>query len=194
MMTTGQLRREAHILRTRYNNAEPYAALLEAQADYYDTIAGRELQPAQTEPIVVEMEYPIIGRCKRVDGDITTIEHEWRKEHNAVLNARGIYVTFEWCYDPIHAIGMSHMYSASFTNTAVPRGAQALTRIYIGTVADGPRVQWSENGWRRLKSNKNYGKKYAHGGTWSSTRETFATLAEADPEINAAIEEVRRLL
>jgi hypothetical protein len=187
MMTTAQMRREAEILRTRYNNAEPYAALLEAQADYYDAVAGREPQTAQSEPIIIEHTYPIIGRCKSVDGDITVIEHEWRKEHNAVLNARGIHIVFEWAYDPIHAIGSSHMFSASYTNTATPRGAQALIRIYIGTVNNGPRLQWSEDGWRRLRSNKNYGKKYACGGTWSSTRELFSTLAEADSELSAAI-------
>ena len=194
MMTTGQLRREAQILRERYNNAEPHAALLEAQADYYDTAAGRELQPAQAEPIVVELEYPILGRCKRVDGDITIIEHEWHKRHNVALNALGIHIVFEWAYDPIHAIGMSHMYAASHTPTATSRGAQALIRIYIGTVAEGPRLQWSEDGWRRLKSRGNFGKRYAHGGNWSSTREMFVTLAEADPELNTAIEEVRKLL
>lgn len=176
-LTPAQLRRHALILRERapeYPDPQDrevvlaQAAKLEAEADLADARAGVSTGIADSAEIV--REYPIIGRVVTEGGIVKSVEHPYGETEIAALARLGIYIAWEWSYDPASGVDEGRLY-----------------RIYVGTVPDGPRLCWDNGGWRRLRSHGNYGKRYAYGGTWSSERRTYVSLDEADPELAAQI-------
>lgn len=180
-MRPGQIRQHARLLLERYEGqCTRDADAARAQAE--KMLAGVELtearadaEPTPEEDCTMTQECPILGIITRRGGKITEIQYPWEQEYVDALHRQGVDMAFEWCHDP----------RAGF------RQGQ-LVRIYIGTKKDGPRVMWSENAWYSHKSNGNYGKNWACGGTWSrSKNETSPDLNLIAPDLAQKIKEVR---
>ena len=184
MLNPAQLRRHAELLRARYSDpaydgpAEYIAAglaqadLIEAKAELADAQAGRG--PVVAEECRMVEQYPIIGRVTREGGDLIQVEHPWEAEDEERVENKGVMVAYEWCHDP---------------NAGLAQGQ--LIRIYIGTRDDGPCAMWDRDRreWHRLRSNGNYGNRWAYGGTWSSDKIGHKTLDIAAPDIAAIIKQ-----
>lgn len=158
MMSPGQLRQHACLLREKYLDscsrdaevARAHADLMDADAELAE--ARQDIpSPAPEEDCTIIDDYPIIGEVKRRGGDIIDIERAWSKAHIAALESLDVDIAFEWCFDPRAGIDQGE-----------------LIRIYIGTRADGPRCLWHHGVWSAHKSKGNFGKNWACGGNWSS--------------------------
>lgn len=176
-LSPSQLRRHALLLRERAPNykrpedeamAQAEADLLDAEADVADAKAGT--QSGIADSAIISREYPILGRIDTEGGAIKHVEHPFGESEINTLAAKGIHVAWEWSFDPASGLDEGRLY-----------------RIYVGSEGDGPRASWYNGRWRRLRSNGNYGKRYAFGGTWSSDKTTYGSLAEADPELAVII-------
>jgi hypothetical protein len=141
---------------------------MEAQAGLKDAKIGGS--PSVADSAIITRTYPILGSVDTEGGEQKSIEHPFGATEIDALAAKGIHIAWEWSFDPASGLDEGRLY-----------------RIYIGTTADGPRLAWYDNRWRRLHSHGNYGKKYALGGTWSSDKATYGSMQEADPEIAAII-------
>jgi len=177
MLNTAQRRNWAALLRERYTaNPDKYRAedvaaaiaqadLIEAQADLDDAQAGRKPQIADSCAVVEN--YPILGRITREGGIRTRIEHPWTDEDAARIESAGVMLCMEMHDDPRAGMGQGR-----------------IGRIYVGTRDAGPIASWDCNSrkWHRLRSNGNYGNRWACGGTWSrGDRAEYDTLSECAP-------------
>lgn len=178
-LTAPQLRRHALILRERTAQmanadqiilAQSVADKFCAQADLLDANSGVDTGIADSAIIV--RYYPIIGRVETEGGKLKSIEYPFNQKEIDALAEKDVHVAWEWSFDIASELDEGKLY-----------------RIYLGTTATGPRLCW-DGRWRRLHSKNNYGKKYACGGTWSSDKETFININDADPEIAGIIKSV----
>lgn len=178
-LTASQLRRHALLLRERVAGmtnpdkiilTQSIADKFDAQANLSDAKNGVDTGIADSAIIV--RDYPIIGRVETEGGEFKTIQYPFGKKEIDALEEKEIYIAWEWSFDVASEFEEGKLY-----------------RIYIGTKTDGPRLSW-DGRWRRLHSKNNFGKKYAHGGTWSSEKETFANINDADPEIAGIIQKI----
>jgi len=179
-LTAAQLRRHALLLKERapqfsrfdsQNMAMSKAAEMEAEADLMDAKNGQYSGVAESAKIT--REYPLIGDVTTEGGQRISVEFAFGEAEIKSLEGKNIHIAWEWSFDPASGLDEGRLY-----------------RIYIGTTEDGPRLTWSDGRWRRLHSKKNFGKKYAFGGTWSSDKQSFVTLEAADPKISGVIKNI----
>ena len=171
--TSAEQRRHAQMLRDRDKSpaAQAVAARIAAGADLDDALAGREEATAPTAQIVDNL--PILGRMVREGGIITSIEHPWEDSDVSRAAAAGVDIAWEWCHDPMAGLRQGE-----------------LVRIYVGTAGTGPLLQWdrTRKRWYVLSNQRNYGRNYACGGTWScEDRDGSASLAEAIARLPADV-------
>jgi hypothetical protein len=153
----------------------------EARAELAEAEQGLS-SPSPEEDCTVYADYPIIGMVSARLGRILSVEHPWTDAMGDVLEARGIMIRWEWCFDAHRII------------SGDARGP--LVYIYVGTREHGPRAQWHDGHWYKLTSNSKYGGRWALGGTWRTEyagrdRKGYNTLAECAPDLDAAIKEVQ---
>ncbi len=179
-LTAPQLRRHALLIRERITQiTNPDQIILiksitdkfDAQADLLDAKNGVDSGIADNAIIV--REYPILGRVETEGGKWKSIEYPFDQKEISALEEKNIHIAWEWSFDIAAELDEGRLY-----------------RIYIGTTTDGPRLCWYDGRWRRLHSKNNFGKKYACGGTWSSDKQTFVNINDADPEIATIIKTV----
>lgn len=181
-LTPAEKRKHAELLGARGNSvmAVAQAALLRAEANLEDAVAGRDPQTA--EHCYINRTYPILGRCRYEGGVLIEIEHPWEDEQVAACKAARIHVAFQWMSDP-----------------AAGDAQNSLAHIWIGTEDKGPQLQWdcTSGKWMRIISRGNYGKNWACGGNWREDKPLdqrehnyYDTLADASPEIAAIIIEI----
>lgn len=176
-LTPAKLRRHALILRERAPNykrpedeamAFAQADKFEAEADLID--AQNNINSGIADDATIIREYPIIGKVKTEGGAIIEVEHPFSDTQIDALEKENIHIAFEWSFDPASGLDEGRLY-----------------RIYVGTTNDGPRAVWYNGRWRRLQSNKNFGKRYAFGGTWSSEKDTQPSLLQANADLASII-------
>jgi hypothetical protein len=166
----------------RSEAAAAMADVLRAEADLADALA--DAPHSGTGDCTLVRAYPIIGQVSTRGGRRTAIERPWTDAHAAKALAMGLAIEWQWSADAMAGLGDG-----------------TLQYIYIGTRERGPVLQWSADGWRRLVSRGNFGRRWASGGTWSNDAalrrlrgeavpNTYATLAEADPAMAATIDEI----
>lgn len=150
--------------------AEVHRDRMLARADLEDAKAGRMPETAEVAEVVQVV--PILGEIRLRGGKIVGVERPYSGE----AEVADIHVAFEWRSDP----------------TAEEEAGQ-ICRIYIGTKQAGPVASWEaqDSQWRLAKSNGNFGKKYAFGGTWSSTK--TETVPEIVAQIGAIMDKLERI-
>ncbi len=178
-LTAAQLRKHALLLRERVAEmnspdkiitTQSLADKYDAQADLMDAKNGIDTGIADS--AIITRDYPIIGRVETEGGKLKSIEHPFAEKEINALAEKDIHIAWEWSFDIAAELDEGRLY-----------------RIYIGTATNGPRLCW-DGRWRRLHSKNNFGKKFACGGTWSSDKETFANINDADPEIAGIIKSI----
>lgn len=163
------MRKWAYDMETYYGNhsnmryvmlVKAHADKLRAEADIIDGCSGKIADVAE-----MHYNYPLIGKVVIRGGKMVALE----RPYNCEGEAHGIYTAWEWRNDPTAEIC-----------------AGQLCRLYIGTIDDGPLAMYDADSqqWYKLASKGNYGKNYACGGTWASTK------AVQIPEIVTKLEDI----
>lgn len=160
--------------------AQAVASKLRAEAELEDALADR--QPVTDTACEITRTYPIVGEVVTRAGKWVRVARPWDAAEIAAASQLGLHIEWQHSTDPTAELDQGR-----------------LSAIFIGTVTDGPVLHWSADGWRRIKSRGNYGKRYASGGTWSPAeglgkRIIYAELAHASPVIDALIAQVRASL
>ena len=173
-LTTAQHRRWAHDMALAWagtdleHKAEAHATRMIAEADLEDCRAG--VPPQMADTVSMEYYYPILGRTV-IRPDRTRIpEHLYDDALADYCETRGIYTAWEWRTDP-----------------AAEERCGELVYLRIGSRARGPEAQYTADTetWYALTGKGDHGKRYAHGGTWTSRKCTKET-----PNIVKKLEEL----